>query len=62
MSTYFLERRPQTNGAELALRFPLPKLFVDGLPIEKRVSDHDGDDLQLRARRRVGRGAEGRVA
>jgi hypothetical protein len=37
MSTYFLERRPQTSGAELALRFPLPKLFVDGLTIEKRV-------------------------
>jgi hypothetical protein len=37
MSTYFLERGAQTNGAELALRFPLPKLFVDGLTVEKKV-------------------------
>jgi hypothetical protein len=40
MSTYFLERGRQTNGAELALRFPLPKLFVDGLTLEKRVNVH----------------------
>ena len=25
------------DGAELALRFPLPKLFVDGLTVEKKV-------------------------
>jgi hypothetical protein len=40
MSTYFLERGPQTGGAELALRFPLPKLFIDGLTLEKRVVVH----------------------
>jgi hypothetical protein len=40
MSTYFLERGRQASGAELALRFPLPKLFVDGLTIEKRVVVH----------------------
>jgi uncharacterized membrane protein len=38
MSTYFLERGAQTSGAELALRFPLPRLFVDGLTVEKKVS------------------------
>jgi uncharacterized membrane protein len=40
MSTYFLERGPQTGGADLALRFPLPKLFIDGLTLEKRVVVH----------------------
>jgi hypothetical protein len=40
MSTYFLERGPQTGGAELALRFPLPKIFIDGLTLEKRVIVH----------------------
>jgi len=40
MSTYFLERGPQTGGAELALRFPLPKLLIDGLTLEKRVIVH----------------------
>jgi len=37
MNTYFLERGPQTNGAELALRFPLPRFILDGLTLEKRV-------------------------
>jgi hypothetical protein len=40
MSTYFLERGPQSAGAELALRFPLPKIFIDGLTLEKRVIVH----------------------
>jgi hypothetical protein len=40
MSTYFLERGPQTSGAELALRFPLPRFIVDGLTLEKRVVVH----------------------
>jgi hypothetical protein len=37
MSTFFLQRSPQTSGAELALRFPLPGLILDGLTLEKRV-------------------------
>ncbi len=40
MSTYFLEHHPQTGGAALALRFPLPKFFIDGLTLEKRVVVH----------------------
>jgi hypothetical protein len=40
VSTYFLERGPQTGGAELALRFPLPRFIVDGLTLEKRVLVH----------------------
>lgn len=36
MSTYFLERG-QRGGAELALRFPLPNILIDGLTLEKRV-------------------------
>lgn len=40
VSTYFLERHPQTKGAELALRFPLPRFIVDGLTLEKRVLVH----------------------
>ncbi len=38
MNTYFLERGPHTSGAQLALRFPLPRFIVDGLTIEKRVT------------------------
>jgi hypothetical protein len=37
MNTYFLERGSETNGAQLALRFPLPRFIIDGLTLEKRV-------------------------
>ncbi len=37
VNTYFLERGRHASGAELALRFPLPRFFVDGLTLEKRV-------------------------
>lgn len=40
MNTYFMDRGAQRNGAELALRFPLPRFIVDGLTIEKRVMVH----------------------
>ncbi len=40
VSTYFLERGRHTSGAELALRFPVPRLFVAGLTLEKRVLVH----------------------
>jgi len=35
--TYFLERGSHVNGAELALRFPLPHFIFEGLTLEKRV-------------------------
>ncbi len=37
INTYFLERGPQ-GTADLALRFPLPKIFIEGLTLEKSVS------------------------
>jgi hypothetical protein len=40
VNTYFLERRAHTRGAELALRFPLPRFIVEGLTLEKRVMVH----------------------
>jgi hypothetical protein len=39
-TTYFLERGPQSGGADLALRFPLPRFIIDGLTLEKRVIVH----------------------
>ncbi len=40
MSTYFMDRGAQSGGADLALRFPLPRFPVSGLTIEKRVKVH----------------------
>jgi hypothetical protein len=40
MTSYFMDRGAQRNGAELALRFPLPHFIVDGLTVEKRVMVH----------------------
>ncbi len=40
VNTHFLERGPHASGAELALRFPLPRFLVEGLTLEKRVRIH----------------------
>lgn len=40
MSTYFMDRGARAGGADLALRFPLPRFPVGGLTIEKRVKVH----------------------